>query len=107
MAPECHDSSWPITEKADVWSSGCILIEIFGESLPYAECSNVQQILKLMLVHHSGPSVPATIEPAVRSVIASMLDFEAPDRLAITQAHVQMQAAAGDSDGRSRFAWMT
>merc|ERR1719378_621965 len=52
MSPECYDSDLGIiTEKADVWSSGCILIEIFGEALPYAECSNAQQILNLMLVH--------------------------------------------------------
>merc|ERR1712137_885996 len=104
MAPECYDSSLgPITEKADVWSSGCIFIEIFGDSLPYAECSNVQQILKLMLVHHSGPSIPASIEATVRSITTSMLTFEAPNRLTIGQAYVRMQASASNTDGRSRF----
>merc|ERR1719183_2805922 len=67
MSPECYDSNLGVlTEKADVWSSGCILIEIFGETLPYAECSNVQQILKLMLVHHCGPSIPESVEASVR-----------------------------------------
>merc|ERR1719424_51931 len=98
MSPECYDSNLgPLTEKADVWSSGCILIEIFGETLPYAECSNVQQILKLMLVHHCGPSIPDSIEASVRNVIASTLAFEAQERLAIAQVLLQMQTIAKSS----------
>ncbi|CAE8694158.1 unnamed protein product, partial [Polarella glacialis] len=47
MAPECYDESLgSLSEKTDVWSSGCILIEIFGSCQPYAECSSVTQILK-------------------------------------------------------------
>lgn len=109
MSPECYDSNLgAITEKADVWSSGCILIEIFGETQPYAECSNVQQILKLMLVHHCGPSVPETIEASVRSVIASTLAFEAQERLAIAQVLLQMQTIAKSNSGetKSRFMWI-
>jgi hypothetical protein len=109
MSPECHQINLgAITEKADVWSSGCILIEIFGETLPYAECSNVQQILKLMLVHHCGPSIPETIEASVRSVIASTLAFEAQDRQAIAQVLSQMQMLAKSSAGekKSRLMWI-
>lgn len=108
MSPECYDSNLgAITEKADVWSSGCILIEIFGGTLPYAECSNLQQILKLMLVHHCGPSIPESIEAPVHSVIVSMLAFEAQERIAIAQVLMQMQNVASVSSGesKSRFKW--
>jgi tetratricopeptide (TPR) repeat protein/tRNA A-37 threonylcarbamoyl transferase component Bud32 len=110
MSPECYDSSLgPLTEKADVWSSGCILIEIFGEKLPYAECSNVQQIVNLMLVHRSGPSITDSIEASVRDVIASTLHFEAQERLAIGQVLMQLQAIAADKSAgepKSRLNWI-
>merc|ERR1740138_920902 len=98
MSPECYDSNLgTLTEKADVWSSGCILIEIFGGTLPYAECSNVQQILKLMLVHHCGPSIPESIEASLRSVIQSTLAFEAQERQSIAQVLLQLQTVANSN----------
>lgn len=94
MAPECYDSSLgPTTEKADVWSSACVLIEIFGSCLPYAECSNVQQILKTMLVHRRGPSVPISAEAPVRSAITSALAFEYHERPAVAQVLAQLRAS--------------
>jgi len=96
MAPECYDSSLGvITEKADVWSSGCVLMEIFGARLPYAECGNVQQILKAMLVHRCGPCIPVATEAPVRAIIAPMLAFEAWQRPAIAQVLPQLQQAFG------------
>lgn len=93
MAPECYDSSLgPTTDKADVWSSACVLIEIFGNCLPYAECSNVQQILKAMLVHRRGPSVPTSAETPVRSAIASALAFEYSERPAVAQILAQFRS---------------
>jgi len=119
MAPECYDSSiGAVTEKADVWSSGCVLIEIFGARLPYAECGNVQQILSAMLVHRCGPCIPTSIEAPVRSIVASMLAFEAHQRPAICQVLPQLQAAAcgchfaasgagGAAGDTSRFLWVS
>jgi len=96
MAPECYDSAiGHITEKADSWSSGCVLIEIFGESLPYAECSNVQQILKLMLVQHQPPSLPAPIEAPVRGVIACALAFDARERPNAAEMLSRLRSIAG------------
>lgn len=107
MAPECYDSEiGPITEKADVWSSGCILIEIFGTCLPYASCSNVQQILKNMLVHHCGPAIPDCVEASVRNVITCTLAFEARDRQAIAQVLLQLQTLASSAENKSRFLWI-
>jgi len=108
MSPECHDSTLgALTEKADVWSSGCILIEIFGETLPYAECSNVHQILKLMLVHRCGPDIPATVEAPVRTIIGCTLAFEAQERLAIAQVLLRLESVPATSGGeiKSRFTW--
>merc|ERR1719277_104418 len=107
MSPECYDSNLgPLTEKADVWSSGCILIEIFGSSLPYAECTNVQQILKTMLVNRCGPPIPSTIEANVAGAIAHTLAFEASERLAIAQVLVMVQTADRKAENKSRFQWI-
>jgi len=107
MAPECYDGTLStLSEKADVWSSGCILIEIFGDELPYAECSNVQQILNLMLVHQSGPSIPTAIETPVRNLIACALNFDPFARLAIGEVFLRLQAVASSSENKSRFLWV-
>lgn len=110
MAPECYDSNLgTVTEKADVWSSACVLIEIFGGKLPYAECANVQQILKAMLVHRSGPCIPSSIEAPVRSVATMMLAFEAPQRPPVSRVLPQIQAIAvshGKED-TSHFMWQS
>eukprot|EP00927_Polykrikos_kofoidii_P049377 TRINITY_DN43441_c0_g1_i1.p1 TRINITY_DN43441_c0_g1~~TRINITY_DN43441_c0_g1_i1.p1 ORF type:complete len:954 (-),score=165.05 TRINITY_DN43441_c0_g1_i1:304-3075(-) len=107
MAPECYDSSMgELTEKADVWSCGCILIETFGNTLPYAECSNSQQIATALLVHQSGPSIPEAIEAPVRTVIGCALAFLASDRPAIPQVLLQLQAVASSSENKSRFLWI-
>jgi tetratricopeptide (TPR) repeat protein len=91
MAPECYDETLgPLTEKTDVWSSGCILIEIFGSCQPYAECSNVQQILKIMLVQHSPPTIPAEIEVNVAQCIHSMLVFDAAERMSVDEVLLRL-----------------
>eukprot|EP00930_Biecheleria_cincta_P043535 TRINITY_DN29885_c0_g1_i1.p1 TRINITY_DN29885_c0_g1~~TRINITY_DN29885_c0_g1_i1.p1 ORF type:complete len:897 (+),score=182.68 TRINITY_DN29885_c0_g1_i1:127-2817(+) len=109
MAPECYDVGLgPLTEKTDVWSLGCILIEIFGCCQPYAECSNVHQILKIMLVSQIPPSIPADIEDNVRSIITSALRIEAKDRKAVDQVLLTVQIAASRStDSKTgRLQWI-
>jgi len=82
MAPECHDATLGIvTELADVFSAGCILLELFGNELPYSECSNAQQILTTVLVRRSGPTVPECITGALRDdVVSFALTFEPTER---------------------------
>mmetsp|Transcript_62695 Transcript_62695/g.134630 ORF Transcript_62695/g.134630 Transcript_62695/m.134630 type:complete len:214 (-) Transcript_62695:28-669(-) len=107
MAPECYDSNLgPLTEKADMWSSGCVLIEIFGSSLPYAECSNVQQILNIMLVQRRGPTIPASIEARVQGAIGGTLAFTAQDRVAADMVLLQLETVARSAENKSRFQWI-
>lgn len=81
MAPESHDPLLgPLTTKTDIWSTGCILIELFDSSLPYAECSNLQQILKIMFIYNMPPSIPNTIEPRIRVAISWALAMAPEDR---------------------------
>lgn len=115
MAPECLEgSSTPLTERADIWSSGCVLLELFGEVLPYAECLNAQQILKMMLVHQQGPTICSSIEAGMRDIIADMLHFNTLERCSIEVA-LQRVRSIGGLDSRldqshqahqSRFLWI-
>jgi len=100
MAPECHDPGLgPITEKVDVWACGCILIEIFGNVLPYAHCSNVQQIVNEMLVNHRSPVIPETVtEAPVRDVIRAMHAIAAEDRLDVALSRRRLQVAASKTE---------
>merc|ERR1719436_1041719 len=78
MAPECHDAQFgPITERVDIWSGGCVMFEIFSSTLPYAECSNVQQIVHAVVVNRYPPRLPMSIEASVRGVMTCALAFEA------------------------------
>jgi len=108
MAPECHDEALgPATERADIWSAGCVLIEIFAAVAPYVECSNVQQILNAMLVHRRGPTVPSGIEAAVRGAMHCALAFEASSRLPAQLILTQLVTVEGRPaiDSRLGQAW--
>lgn len=109
MAPECFDEQLGAqTEKTDVWSSACILLEIFGQCQPYAECSNVQQILNMLLVQQLPPPLPDTMEARIKSVIAYALQYEAEARPQIGQLLLQLQHAAEHPQqvSKSRFQWI-
>lgn len=98
MAPECHDPAFgSLSEKTDVWSAGCVLIEIFDSSFPYAQCGNVQQILKMILVQRSPPPVPESIEDRVRMAIQWSLAFAPKDRFTIQQVLCQLETIGKSS----------
>lgn len=118
MAPECLEgSATPLTERADVWSCGCVLLELFGEVLPYAECANAQQIMKMMLVQQQGPTIGAGIEVGVKDIVAGMLSFNPLERGSVESALQRVHTLHAGFDSRtevqqshqthpSRFLWM-
>lgn len=92
MSPERHDSSLgSITVLADVWSAGCVFIELFGNAQPYADCSNAQQILTAILVHRCGPCIPDIIEAGIRDFTAAALTFEPQERPSAWQGLQQLR----------------
>lgn len=94
MAPECHGfGSAKVTQLADVWSSGCVLVEIFGGCVPYSECTNVQQVINEMLVGRREPSIPSTVEPTITNIASSMLAFDAAERKQASQCLQQLRTA--------------
>eukprot|EP00931_Biecheleriopsis_adriatica_P042148 TRINITY_DN24024_c0_g1_i1.p1 TRINITY_DN24024_c0_g1~~TRINITY_DN24024_c0_g1_i1.p1 ORF type:complete len:973 (-),score=190.64 TRINITY_DN24024_c0_g1_i1:95-2707(-) len=108
MPPECHDRDiGPITVKADIWSVGCILIEIFGGCLPFAECSCVPQIIKAILLERTGPTVPDTVEPLVAKLLETVLALDAENRPSSCQALEELRKAFAETtpESASRFQW--
>ncbi|EER00848.1 hypothetical protein Pmar_PMAR002918, partial [Perkinsus marinus ATCC 50983] len=76
-----------ITERVDIWSLGCILIEIFGGPQPYEGCESLRELLKMMLLERRIPYVPQSISVEVRGCSASCLIFHAAKRLRAQTLH--------------------
>jgi len=91
MSPERHDANLgPVTTAADIWSAGCVLVEVFAHILPYADC-NVRQLMRTMLVLKRAPLVPKFIEAAVRGSIHCALAFQPHERLRASQILMQIE----------------
>lgn len=77
MAPECYDASvGKLTEKVDIWAAGCILIELFGGILPYADCQTMPQLTARILVEKRSPDVPPGTNPQIVALIGRCVMFD-------------------------------
>jgi serine/threonine protein kinase len=82
MAPECYDAAHgKLTEKVDVWAMGCILIELFGGVLPYADCNTMAQLSARILVERRPPDVPPAIPAQLARLISACVQFEMARRI--------------------------
>jgi len=82
MAPELYDAAHgKITEKVDIWAVGCILIELFGNVLPYADCSTMAQLSARILVDRRSPDVPPMVPPPLTALIRACTNFDPCKRL--------------------------
>eukprot|EP00930_Biecheleria_cincta_P099321 TRINITY_DN90958_c0_g1_i1.p1 TRINITY_DN90958_c0_g1~~TRINITY_DN90958_c0_g1_i1.p1 ORF type:complete len:784 (-),score=104.72 TRINITY_DN90958_c0_g1_i1:247-2598(-) len=75
MAPECFQIGAYITEKVDIWSLGCCLVEILGGPLPYEDVPQMSEVQRL-LEHHVGPLVPPWFTPRIQPALAKCFEFE-------------------------------
>jgi hypothetical protein len=64
MAPEAFEP--PFGAKVDVWSMGCLIVEMSTGSPPWADL-NMQQIMMAVTVRRRAPDVPDTV-PAAEAV---------------------------------------
>mmetsp|Transcript_4120 Transcript_4120/g.12053 ORF Transcript_4120/g.12053 Transcript_4120/m.12053 type:complete len:271 (-) Transcript_4120:48-860(-) len=55
MAPELFDSRGKITEKVDIWSLGCLVLEVHLGKLPHAECTSLPQVMDKTLLRRELP----------------------------------------------------
>ena len=54
MAPEVVKQT-SYTAKADIWSLGCLIVEMVTGQHPWFELTQMQAIFKVRLVHESQP----------------------------------------------------
>lgn len=93
MAPELFDSKAKITDKIDVWSMGCIFVEVFGGPLPYSRITTLPDLVKEILQHRRNPEVPANIPSVVRSICFRCFSFESCSRASSQEAYRTLQDA--------------
>lgn len=75
MAPEQFEHSAKITDKVDIWQMGCIMLELFCNSIPFSHCKGVQQIATELLVHQNGPKIPQRCDIRIHSAIKACLQL--------------------------------
>eukprot|EP00744_Colponema_vietnamica_P020271 GILI01028783.1.p3 GENE.GILI01028783.1~~GILI01028783.1.p3 ORF type:complete len:129 (-),score=44.23 GILI01028783.1:136-522(-) len=94
MSPEQYDdeSEVPVTEKADVWAFGCILIELFSEGaeMVWGQLS-APQILKKVL-KGEAPPVPASVPGAIAHIARRCLSIEPEARPSMQEVLKDLKA---------------
>lgn len=91
MAPECFQYGTYITEKVDIWSLGCCLVEVLGGPLPYEDIPQMSQVITLILRHRQPPLVPPWFTPIVKPMLAGCFDFVPELRIPISEAQLVLR----------------
>ncbi|CAE8617022.1 unnamed protein product [Polarella glacialis] len=89
-APECFHPNGRITEKVDIWSLGCCLVEVFGGPLPYEEVPLMQQVCEL-INRRVPPLVPPWFTPQVQPMFCGCFDFEPDRRIEISEVQLALK----------------
>jgi len=85
MAPECFNANAYVTEKVDIWSLGCCLVEVLGGPLPYEDTPQMANVMVLMLKHRQPPMVPPWFTPEAKPMLASCFNFTPEKRVVISE----------------------
>eukprot|EP00397_Hematodinium_sp_SG-2012_P011802 GEMP01011950.1.p1 GENE.GEMP01011950.1~~GEMP01011950.1.p1 ORF type:complete len:994 (+),score=243.62 GEMP01011950.1:65-3046(+) len=80
MGPEYYDERLTLTAKVDIWAFGCTLAEIFGGTVPYCECSTLQQLCGKIMIEKVAPSIPRC-EPRIMEIMAACFEFNPRQRI--------------------------
>jgi len=91
MAPECFQYGTYITEKVDIWSLGCCLVEVLGGPLPYEDIPQMSQVITLILRHRQPPLVPPWFTPTVKPMLAGCFDFVPELRIPISEVQLVLR----------------
>jgi len=91
MAPELYDCRGRFTDKTDVWSVGCILIELFGGLVPYGDCRSIQEVLAMVLIERRVPEIPDNLPHGLRPIVADCLHYETEQRSSVWEVLNRLQ----------------
>jgi mitogen-activated protein kinase kinase kinase len=74
MAPEVVKQT-SYTLKADIWSLGCLIVEMFTGSHPYPDCSQLQAIFKIG-TGGSAPSIPTKSTAEAKQFLGQTFELD-------------------------------
>jgi len=74
MAPEVVQQT-SYTLKADIWSLGCLIVEMSTGSHPYPDCSQLQAIFKIG-TSGSAPQIPQKSTPDAKTFLAQTFELD-------------------------------
>jgi len=74
MAPEVVKQT-SYTLKADIWSLGCLIVEMFTGSHPYPDCSQLQAIFKIGTTG-SAPVIPSKSTGEAKTFLAQTFELD-------------------------------
>ncbi|PNS17015.1 hypothetical protein CAC42_4979 [Sphaceloma murrayae] len=75
MAPEVVKQT-AYTRKADIWSLGCLIVEMMTGSHPHPNCTQLQAIFKIGGSGEARPDIPATATKEVRTFLERTFEIE-------------------------------
>lgn len=75
MAPEVVKQT-AYTRKADIWSLGCLIVEMMTGSHPHPNCTQLQAIFKIGGSGEARPDIPATASKEVRIFLERTFEIE-------------------------------
>ncbi|KAI5790117.1 hypothetical protein EDC01DRAFT_630823 [Geopyxis carbonaria] len=74
MAPEVVKQT-SYTLKADIWSLGCLIVEMFTGSHPYPDCSQLQAIFKIG-TSGSAPQIPTKSTTEAKTFLGQTFELD-------------------------------
>ncbi|KAL7271838.1 ATP binding [Rhizina undulata] len=74
MAPEVVKQT-SYTRKADIWSLGCLIVEMFTGSHPYPDCSQMQAIFKIGSCG-SAPAIPPKSTAEAKTFLSQTFELD-------------------------------
>ncbi|KAG8630056.1 hypothetical protein KVT40_001675 [Elsinoe batatas] len=75
MAPEVVKQT-AYTRKADIWSLGCLIVEMMTGSHPHPNCTQLQAIFKIGGSGEARPDIPARASKEVRAFLERTFEIE-------------------------------
>ncbi|KAF2460247.1 Ste11-type MAPKK kinase [Lineolata rhizophorae] len=75
MAPEVVKQT-AYTRKADIWSLGCLIVEMFTGAHPHPNCTQLQAIFKIGGSGDARPTVPDNASPDARTFLNRTFEID-------------------------------
>lgn len=80
MAPETFSCTSEVTEKIDIWSLACCIVEIFSSKYPYHNLSKNVKIRHELLVNKKTPHIPNFLPNSMKKCLQRCFSFTPEER---------------------------